>query len=310
MIASMAGPKKQSLWQCRFGKHFTLPGSKSNILLIFFIAYLSLFVSSSAQGAAYTTDFPGTESPVSEGGKWTNGSAAGGNLWGNVQTSAGLAFGVSEPTQYGDPTAILKGAWTADQSAEAMIVNHLSSSGCCHEVEVRLRTTISVNKITGYEAYCSISSNAPYCHIASWGGPNGVYANLDGDGINPSCDTLYLKNNDKLGATVTGSSPVVVTLYVNGVQRCQVHDTGNDTFNGDGKKHGPWTSGNPGIGFYDNQDNNWNLFGFSHFSAQDAGGTIPVAPKNLRISTQQSQLTTMLYRSAEIFNLLLIKEVR
>ena len=32
---------------------------------------------------------------------------------------------------------------------------------------------------------------------------------------------------------------------------------------------GPWTSGNPGIGFYDDHDNNWKDFDFSSFSATD-----------------------------------------
>src|SRR5882672_10089128 len=66
----------------------------------------------------YSTSFPRTESPISEEGKWVGGQSADGNLWGNVQTGGGVAYGVSEPTTYGDPTAILTGSWASTQHAQ------------------------------------------------------------------------------------------------------------------------------------------------------------------------------------------------
>src|SRR5215468_10379687 len=57
-------------------------------------------------GHTYTTTFPGSENPISERGNWINGGIGGGSsLWGNVRMAPGLAFGVSEPTRFGDPTA-------------------------------------------------------------------------------------------------------------------------------------------------------------------------------------------------------------
>ena len=44
--------------------------------------------------------------------------------------------------------------------------------------------------------------------------------------------------------------------------------TGGSTQNMSG-----WTSGNPGIGFYDNPDSNWKDFGFSSFSASDGSNS-------------------------------------
>jgi hypothetical protein len=219
-----------------------------------------------AAAAGYSTTFGATENPLSDGARWIDGQAAGGNLWGDVRTTPGLAFGVSEPTQYGDPTAVLTGTWNANQSAQATvkIVNGAVATGsCCHEAEVRLRNTVNptTHTITGYEAYCSVMSSNAYCHIASWGGANGVWVNMDS-----SPPALYLKDGDVLKATATGSNPVTITLYINGTQVLQVQDTGSYTFS-DGKKYGPWTSGNPGIGFYDNTDANWSYFGFSAFSA-------------------------------------------
>ncbi len=216
----------------------------------------------------YTTNFPLTENPLSESGNWIGGQTAGNNLWGNVQTNGTMAFGVSEPTQYGDPTAILVGSWGSDQTVQATVkINTTPTGTCCREVEVRLRTTINPTNhtITGYEVYCSVTVDSPYCHIASWGGPNGAWVNMENHP--PS---MYLKNGDVLKATVTGTNPVTITAYVNGTQVMAVQDTGHFAFS-DGKKYGPWTGGNPGIGFYNTRDNNWSYFGFSSFTASDGG---------------------------------------
>jgi len=178
----------------------------------------------------------------------------------------GLAFGVSEPTKYGDPTAILKGAWGADQTAQATVrvVDYARfKNASCHEVEVRLRTTIdaAARSITGYEVYGSLMENNPYLHIASWGGPNRVWVNMESES-----PKIHLKDGDILKGTVTGTNPVVITMYLNGVQVLKVEDRGTYKFT-DGKSYGPWTAGAPGIGFYDDVDNEWGAFGISSFSA-------------------------------------------
>src|SRR5262252_1498365 len=111
------------------------------------LPYLMVFAITSAHGASYTTNFPLTENPISEGGHWIGGQSAGGNLWGNVATTPGKAFGVSQPTQYGDPTALLTGSWGPDQTAQGTvkISGSIPTSGCCREIELRLRQTISPN---------------------------------------------------------------------------------------------------------------------------------------------------------------------
>jgi len=223
-------------------------------------------------GHSYTTSFPSTQNPILEGGNWVGGSSAGGSLWGNVQTtggSPGFAFGVSEPTQYGDPTAIVTGTWGPNQTVTGTVkINTTPSGTCCHEIELRLRMTISSNSITGYEAYCSVMPSQPYCHVARWNGRNGSYCNIEASG--PS---TYLVNNDVFKATITGTSPTVITVYRNGTQIMQATDTGQNC--SPGGAAGPFTTGNPGMGFYDNQDNNWSFFGWQAWSADDgtAGGS-------------------------------------
>ena len=224
---------------------------------------------------SYSTTFQGREIPISEGAVWMGGSDAGasllkgghirsgGRLWGDVQTESGFAFGVDEPTKYGDPTAILAGNWGPAQTVTAVVrVRKSPDQGCCHEVELRLRTTISPLSITGYEAYCSVIPKTPYCHIARWNGPNSSYWNFE-----THSPSTYLADGDVIKATVTGTDPTVIKFYRNGEQIMQAVDTG--AAGGGFGAYGPWTSGNPGIGFYDDRDNDWRDFGLSSFSATD-----------------------------------------
>src|SRR5262249_47624418 len=135
--------------------------------------------------------------------------------------------------------------------------------------------TISQNNIKGYEVYCSVMPNNPYCHIARWNGPNGGYCNIES-----SSPSAYLADGNVLMATVTGTNPVTITGYKNGTQIMQAQDTGASCSTGGAA--GPWTSGNPGIGFYDNSDNKWNQFGFSSFTASGQTSQKPNPPTGVK----------------------------
>ena len=222
---------------------------------------LMMFLSAAAFARTYSSKFPKSENPISEANNWINGAVGGANLWGNVRSTPGLAFGVNEPTQFGDPTAILNGEWGPDQSVEGIVHVGAAPRKCCHEIELRLRTTITSGSITGYEAYCSVVPKTPYCNIARWNGPNGSYWNI------AEVNGVYAKEGDVLLATVTGSNPATITLFKNGFEIAQAIDTG--AAGGGFGAFGPWTTGGPGIGFYDPTDNNWSDFGFSSFMASD-----------------------------------------
>ena len=226
---------------------------------------------------SYSTAFPNKENPIREGAIWVGGSNGGrrwwaghlrygGRLWGDVQTTPGFAFGVDEPTEFGDPTAILAGAWGPAQTVTAKVrIVRTPLGRCCHEVELRMRVTIADANITGYEAYCSVMPDHPYCHIARWNGPNGSYWNFE-----TTSPAIYLTDGDVIRATATGTNPTVITLYRNGKPIVEARDSG--AAGGGFGAYGPWAEGNPGIGFYDNADSYWGDFGFSWFSATDGGG--------------------------------------
>ena len=220
-----------------------------------------LFLSVGAFAGTYSSKFPKSENPISEANNWINGAVGGASLWGSVRTMPGLAFGVNEPTRFGDPTAILTGVWGPDQTVEGIVHVGAVPPKCCHEVELRLRTTITSGSITGYEAYCSVVPKMAYCNIARWNGPNGSYWNI------AEVKGIYVGDGDSLLATVTGSNPATVTLFKNGLQIAQAIDTG--AAGGGFGAFGPWTSGGPGIGFYDPIDSKWSDFGFRSFLASD-----------------------------------------
>ena len=205
---------------------------------------------------SYTTNFPLTENPISESGNWINGGSVG-LAWSNVRTTPGLAFGTESGSGgYDDSTAVLAGSWSADQMAQAVVHSTNQNSNVFEEVELRLRTTIAANRITGYEFnFRALASGDIYVQIVRWNGAFGSFSLIDslkGPGIH---------NGDVIKATAVGN---ILTSYVNGNQILQVTDS---TYN----------SGSPGMGFF-NQSGTASLdsnYGFSSFTAAELSGNAP-----------------------------------
>jgi hypothetical protein len=216
----------------------------------------------------YSTNFPATENPISEGGRWINGQSVGLD-WENVRTTPGFAFGAdaSGDPNYDDPTALLTGTWGPNQTVQAKVrsVNQ-RSSGVTQEVELRLRSTITAHRNAGYEVlFRCTRDGSQYVQIVRWNGPLGNFTYIDarpGPGI---------RDGDVVKATIVGST---ITGYINGVQVTQGTD-------------GTFTSGNPGIGFYLRGGAGSNVdFGFTTFTATDGSLTTapaPAPPTNVRI---------------------------
>jgi hypothetical protein len=214
----------------------------------------------------YSTSFRADESPVSEGDLWINGHAVGLD-WKDVSTVSGLAFGAdsSGDPHYDDPTAILSGVWGPDQTVQAKVhtVNQ-SSDHVYEEVEIRLRTTISPHRNSGYEInFRCTHDGSQYVEIVRWNGRLGDFTYLRQVEGGPG---LY--DGDVVRASIIGS---VITAFINGTQVAQATDA---TF----------TQGNPGMGFYLDGKAGLNAdYGFTFFSASD--GAIPWSPSNLRIAS-------------------------
>jgi len=127
--------------------------------------------SGTGTGNNYTTNFPLSENPISEGGKWINGRTNGLD-WADVSTTTGKAYGTESGSGgYDDSTAILTGNWGPDQTAQATV---FASQGFVGEVELRLRSAITAHRNTGYE----INFSSGYCQVVRWEGPLGSFTML------------------------------------------------------------------------------------------------------------------------------------
>ncbi len=215
----------------------------------FILMPLIFIVGSTVTDKTYHSNFPNTENPISEGRHWINGGTAGLD-WGNVLTTPGKVFGDQTPGSppYKDPTAILTGSWRADQTAEGMVFSNNPNENYYQEVEIRLRSSISAHRITGYEIFSRcLKTEQAYISIVRWNGSLKDFTELTHlDGAQ-----YGVKTGDVLKATIIGN---VITGYINGVKLTEITD---DTY----------TTGNPGIGFNYGVGNTNTDFGFTNFSA-------------------------------------------
>ncbi len=216
---------------------------------------------STASTRLYTTSFPNTENPISEGGNWTNGLTNGLD-WADVRTTPGLAFG-TDVVGYGDSTAIVSGSWGPDQMVQATVHSVNPTDNLFEEVELRLRSTVTAHSNTGYEInFRCLKDNNAYSQIVRWNGPLANFTYLSSLG-----GAQYgVTDGDVVKATMIGN---VITTYINGVQIAQVTDN-------------TYKTGSPGMGFY---LQGLSDYGFTSFTASDGlggGDTVPpTTPLNL-----------------------------
>lgn len=196
---------------------------------------------------SYATTFAVDEDPISEGGIWLNGRDDALDF-ANILTRDGLARGEVIPMviaerrpeqgdeieapegDYNDPTAILKGRWGKNQHAKARVFSRNQTAERYHEVELRLRSSLSEHQIPGYEVFFRcLKTEDGYAEIVRWEGPLGEWTSL----CRKNGAQFGVKDGDIIEATIIGN---VIKGYVNGVEVTSAID---DTY----------PSGAPGIGF-------------------------------------------------------------
>jgi hypothetical protein len=219
-----------------------------------------------AWARTYTTTFPLTEDPISEGGKWINGRTTGLD-WFDAATTSGKVFGEVSTGAYTDPTAILSGSWGPNQDVSAVVYSLNPTASYYQEVELRLRTSIAAHSITGYEVlFRCLKTGSAYCQIVRWNGPVTDFAYTSGSCSGATCGVA---TGDTVRATIVGN---VITAYINGRQIAQATDT-------------TYTSGNPGVGFNYGVGATNADFGFTSYTATD--GVTAVSDGRLTIGQHQ-----------------------
>ena len=198
---------------------------------------------SGVPAGSYTTNFPLTENPISEGGRWTNAGAVGLD-WNNVQSAPGRAFGAAIVSGYNDDIAVLNTGFAANQYAQGTVHRVGGySPGVSHEIELLLRFQITAHNARGYEVLWGVDGQFA---IVRWNGPLGDYTPLlDNVNIGQAVD------GDVLRAEISGST---ITVYKNG---SQVGTVSNSTY----------TYGQPGIGFWPKSGAILQNYGWKTFEA-------------------------------------------
>jgi hypothetical protein len=236
-------------------------------LLVFSILLGLLSLGSEALATSYSTSFTATENPLSESGKWIEGGVTG-RSWTNVRTTPGIAFGTQNGSgAYDDSTAVLAGTWGDNQTVTATVRTIAHTQAEFEEVEIRLRTTIVANSITGYEINFAVGPGQTYTQIVRWNGAFKSFTILSDKEVGGG-----VRNGDVISASVDSNN--TIRVFKNGVQ---VNSATDSTF----------TSGSPGIGFYVQGQLTNADYGLSSFTASDSGSPppppSPAPPTNLNV---------------------------
>lgn len=207
--------------------------------------------------ASYTTNFPNTENPISEGGRWTNGGVFGGKT--NARTTPGKAFGTMtsfDGQNFIDSCACLSG-FGPDHEVTATIANNGAVGGL--EVEILLRAGITSDHIFVYELDCVYSDRG--IHLVRW----------DNTKTNPNSYTFLRQLNG--GEAPFSNGDQVYAKVVGTVFTCRYKRTGgafSDLFTYDTAHDSVrYSSGSPGIGFWNETGSgaNSSKFAWSSFTA-------------------------------------------
>lgn len=205
----------------------------------------------------YTSNFAGTEDPLSEAGVWRGGLTVGG-LWTDMEKTPGVAFRKMTSfngTNYNDSLAFLSG-FGPDQYIQGTLSSAVVSG---LEAELYLRSEISANIARGYEIDCIGTSSNIY--LVRWNGSGtNTVTNFDIiDGPIPAT----INAGSIVKASITGPTITVlvdgVLVLTRDVQAWAVANGGNY-----------WATGNPGIGGWDENGGGVDSrFNWSSITAQD-----------------------------------------
>jgi hypothetical protein len=196
----------------------------------------------------YATTFLLTEFPISEGGRWSGGHTVGLD-WSDLGTISGHSYGSVVSAGYDDPVALLVDTWGPDQMVEGTVFSINQQDSPNQEVELRLRSSVSAHRCTGYEITWRVSANeTAYMGIARWNGKLNDFTDL---GTHYGAQ-FGVSNGDVIRATAIGG---VISAYKNGALQARVTDS---TF----------PTGSPGMGTDWGPGTNTD-FGLSDFAATD-----------------------------------------
>lgn len=205
----------------------------------------SASTSCGTSAGSFSTNFSGTENPISEGGVWRSQNTT----LSRVQSRPGVAHGViSYMAGYEDAYAFVGDrSFSANQEGEATIYRAAGySPSANHEVEIILRCSDNSTSRTWYEILWNIQGGFEILYLT--GPANGFFS------LNTSVNnSLVPKDGDRLRGRVVGNT---ISGYVNDELRVQATDS-------------RITAGSPGMAFFYRQGAVASNFGFRNFTARN-----------------------------------------
>lgn len=212
----------------------------------------------------YSTTFPATENPIAEAGVWTRGGTEG-VKWTDPRTTGGtpgFAFATMtafDGTHFIDSIAHLSG-FAANHRAQCTIrVNGTTTNLEC---ELFTRAAITSGNARGYEVDMVITSGEII--IVRWNGPGGT----DGTGAGVAFDVMQTITGITFGDgdvwTADQVGPVL-TVKQNGVTVTSLDVQAWAVTNGGNY----WSTGQPGMGFWNQTGASSSNFAIKAFSATD-----------------------------------------
>ena len=232
------------------------------------LALTLAFTSAAWAVPLYTTNFPGNENPISEGGAWYHISP----LWANVQTFGGEAFGTQvgnlpNPAGFDDANASLRGFSSNVTTTGTIFFNvpEGDSSSHTHELELLFRMSGDATHTRAYEVNFDTGGNAT---LIRWNGALGDYTFIAPTfSTSPSLGRL-LQSGDTFMAQASGDR---FQAWVNGQLVLTAFDS-------------TYATGDPGIGFFIRDDvaadrTFQSLYGLTSLTVVDDGApTDPGGP--------------------------------
>jgi hypothetical protein len=218
--------------------------------------------------ASYSTNFDGTENPLSESGIWLTPDAAGATYWQPLRKSGGRAFGVGTTEAFEDCVEIIDPneiAFDADHVVRAAF--HITNGytvETTHEAQIILRGAFGNDHIEGYEILFQLGSSTPT--VMKWYGAGGgsFFAELTGG----SSSSLSFQHGDICIAQVSGTNPALIEVFRDRGGTVSAWRSVTDT--GTVLSSAPiLTGGQPGLASFSRSGVTLDAYGWDSFEASD-----------------------------------------
>lgn len=195
---------------------------------------------------SYSTSFPLTENPISEGGAWLAPPTG----WTNVRSTPGDAFGTQSahtPPPFDDSVAIRSVAYPPNHSVQCTMHMVGAVGTRAQEVELLLRATQGSNTLSLYEIDIKITGAF---HFVQWNGALNDFTVLRANVTN----NVVIADGAVWYASIVGR---IITVKCNGLV-CDTYDTTGDAV--------PLSTGRPGTGMWGTNGDPAADFGWQNYS--------------------------------------------